>query len=62
MARGFFDLACASGGGTVLCGALNMAGLLNGTTLLAVQPEQKFIVRGLVLIPAVWMDVRLGRG
>jgi ABC-type xylose transport system permease subunit len=30
-------------------------------TLLAVSPELKFIVRGLVLAFAVWMDVRFGR-
>ena len=45
----------------VLFGALIMASLLNGMTLLAVEPEHKFIARGLVLILAVWMDVRLGR-
>ena len=45
----------------VLFGALIMACLLNGMTLLAVPPEQKFIARGLVLILAVWMDVRLAR-
>jgi D-xylose transport system permease protein len=45
----------------VLFGALIMACLINGMTLLAVQPEQKFIARGLVLILAVWMDVRLNR-
>ncbi len=45
----------------VLFGALIMACLINGMTLLAVQPEQKFIARGLVLILAVWMDVRLAR-
>ncbi len=45
----------------VLFGALIMACLLNGMTLLAVQPEQKFIARGAVLILAVWMDVRLSR-
>jgi D-xylose transport system permease protein len=43
----------------VLFGALIMAMLLNGMTLLAVSPEQKFIARGLVLALAVWMDVRL---
>ena len=46
----------------VLFGALIMASLLNGMTLLAVSPEIKFIARGLVLALAVWMDVRLGRG
>jgi D-xylose transport system permease protein len=38
-----------------------MAALLNGMTLLAVEPEKKFIARGVVLILAVWMDVRLAR-
>jgi D-xylose transport system permease protein len=38
-----------------------MASLLNGMTLLAVAPELKFIVRGVVLALAVWMDVKLGR-
>lgn len=45
----------------VLFGALIMAALLNGMTLLAVSPEIKFIARGFVLTLAVWMDVRLGR-
>ena len=45
----------------VLFGALIMACLLNGMTLLAVSPEFKFIARGAVLSLAVWMDVRLGR-
>lgn len=45
----------------VLCGALIMACLLNGMSLLAVEPEKKFIARGAVLILAVWMDVRLSR-
>jgi D-xylose transport system permease protein len=45
----------------VLFGALIMAMLLNGMTLLAVSPEQKFIARGLVLALAVWMDVRLSK-
>ncbi|MFM7103445.1 MAG: sugar ABC transporter permease [Verrucomicrobiota bacterium] len=63
--------ACVIGGtslkggrGTVLgtlFGALIMASLLNGMTLLAVSPELKFIVRGLVLAFAVWMDVRFNR-
>ena len=61
--------ACVIGGtslrggrGTVLgvmFGALIMATLLNGMTLLAVAPEIKFIARGAVLALAVWMDVRL---
>jgi D-xylose transport system permease protein len=45
----------------VIFGALIMAALLNGMTLLAVSPESKFIARGLVLTLAVWMDVVLGR-
>lgn len=45
----------------VLFGALIMASLLNGMTLMAVSPEIKFIARGLVLALAVWMDVRLAR-
>lgn len=45
----------------VLFGALIMAALINGMTLLTVQPEHKHMARGLVLILAVWMDVRLGR-
>ena len=43
----------------VLFGALIMASLLNGMTLLAVSPEVKFIARGLVLALAVWVDVKL---
>lgn len=45
----------------VLFGALIMAVLLNGMTLLAVAPEIKFIARGLILVLAVWMDVYLNR-
>ena len=45
----------------VLFGALIMAALLNGMTLMAVSPENKFIARGLVLALAVWMDVTLSR-
>jgi D-xylose transport system permease protein len=45
----------------VLAGALIMATLLNGMTLMAVSPEYRLLVRGSVLLAAVWMDVRLGR-
>ncbi|MBI3554017.1 MAG: ATPase [Elusimicrobia bacterium] len=45
----------------VLFGALIMATLLNGMTLLAVAPEFKYIARGAVLALAVWLDVRLSR-
>ncbi len=47
--------------GGVLLGALIMAALLNGMTLLAVSPESKYIARGLVLALAVWADVRLSK-
>jgi D-xylose transport system permease protein len=47
--------------GGVLFGALIMAVLLNGMTLMAVQPEVKYIARGAVLALAVWMDVALSR-
>ncbi|HEY3665876.1 MAG TPA: sugar ABC transporter permease, partial [Polyangiaceae bacterium] len=43
----------------VLFGALIMASLLNGMTLMAVSPELKFIARGVVLALAVWVDVKL---
>ncbi|HWZ87908.1 MAG TPA: sugar ABC transporter permease [Polyangiaceae bacterium] len=43
----------------VLFGALIMASLLNGMTLMAVSPEIKFIARGVVLALAVWVDVKL---
>lgn len=46
----------------VLLGALIIACLLNGMTLMSVPPERKFIARGVVLILAVWMDMRLSRG
>ncbi len=45
----------------VLFGALIMANLLNGMTLMAVSPEAKYIARGLVLALAVWLDLRLGK-
>jgi D-xylose transport system permease protein len=45
----------------VLFGALIMTALLNGMTLMAVNPELKLIARGLVLALAVWMDVYLAR-
>jgi len=45
----------------VLFGALIMASLLNGMTLMAVSPEAKYIARGVVLALAVWLDLRLGQ-
>jgi D-xylose transport system permease protein len=46
----------------VLLGALIMTCLINGMTLMSLQPEHKFIARGAVLILAVWMDMRLNHG
>lgn len=43
----------------VLLGALVIATLQNGMTLLSVSPEMKLIARGLVLGLAVWADVRV---
>ncbi len=43
----------------VLLGALVIATLQNGMTLLSVSPELKLIARGLVLGFAVWADVKL---
>lgn len=45
----------------VLFGALIMASLLNGITLMAVSPEAKYIARGLELALAVCLDLRLSR-
>lgn len=45
----------------VLIGALIMATLLNGMTLMAVSPETKFIARGAVLVLAVWLDVYVSK-
>ena len=42
-------------------GATLMSLLRNGMTLLAVAPEIKFIVRGVVLVVAVLMDVSTRR-
>jgi D-xylose transport system permease protein len=47
--------------GGVLFGALIMAVLLNGMTLMAVAPENKLIARGLILALAVWVDLRLAK-
>jgi len=47
--------------GGVLLGALIMATLLNGMTLMAVPVETKYIARGLVLAGAVWMDRLVSR-
>jgi D-xylose transport system permease protein len=47
--------------GGVLMGALIMALLINGMTLMAYGPEAKYVLRGVVLAAAVWADVRLGK-
>ena len=63
--------ACVIGGvslkggrGTVLgvfFGALIMATLAKGMSLMGTGPELKYMIRGAVLILAVWMDARLSR-
>jgi D-xylose transport system permease protein len=45
----------------VLFGALLMACLLNGMTLLSIEPADKLKVRGLVLLLAVWLDMRMSK-
>lgn len=45
----------------VIVGALIMATIISGMTLLSAPEETKLIVRGGVLILAVWIDVRLAR-
>ncbi len=51
---------CGTVGG-VLVGSLVIAVLINGMTLMAYGPEAKYVLRGAVLVAAVWADVRLGR-
>ena len=56
--------ALKGGRGTVwgvLFGTLIMTSLLNGMTLMAVEPHNKFMARGFVLALAVWLDIRLSR-
>ncbi len=63
--------ACVIGGvslkggrGTVMgvfLGALIMATLAKGMSLMGVGPEHKYMIRGTVLVLAVWMDTRLNR-
>lgn len=45
----------------VLFGALIIAVLINGMNLLAVSTANQYLARGIVLIIAVWMDVRMKR-
>ncbi len=56
--------ALKGGRGTVwgvLFGTLIMTSLLNGMDLMAVEPEKRMIARGIVLVLAVWLDMRLSR-
>lgn len=48
------------GVGGVLIGALLMAVLGKGMSLLGTGPEAKYMVRGAVLVTAVWLDLKLG--
>jgi len=45
----------------VFIGALIMATLAKGMSLMGVGPELKYVVRGSVLVFAVWLDTRLSR-
>ena len=45
----------------VFLGALIMATLAKGMSLLGTGPEDKYMIRGAVLVLAVWMDTRLNR-
>ena len=47
--------------GGVLVGSLVITVLINGMTLQSYGPETKYILRGAVLVAAVWADVRLGK-
>jgi ABC-type xylose transport system permease subunit len=38
-----------------------MATLEKGMSLMGVDPADKLMIRGVVLVLAVWMDTRLGR-
>ena len=54
----------AGGSGKVInsvIGALVMASLTNGMSLLNVNSDVQYIVKGLILIVAVWFDVRMRR-
>ncbi len=45
----------------VLLGSLIMVSLVKGMTLLGMEPEDKLIARGSVLVLAVWLDIYLAR-
>ena len=55
-------VSLAGGSGKVyyaIVGALVMASLSNGMSLLNVNSDVQYIVKGLILIVAVWFDVRV---
>ena len=55
-------VSLAGGSGKIansILGALVMASLTNGMSLLDINSDIQFIVRGLILIIAVWFDVRM---
>ena len=55
-------VSLAGGSGKIansILGALVMASLTNGMSLLDINSDIQFIVRGLILIIAVWVDVRM---
>jgi len=55
-------VSLAGGSGKIansILGALVMASLTNGMSLLDINSDIQFIVRGLILIVAVWFDVRM---
>lgn len=57
-------VSLAGGSGKVInsvIGALVMASLTNGMSLLNVNSDVQYIVKGLILIVAVWFDVRMRR-
>ena len=45
----------------VLLGSLIMVSLVKGMTLMGMEPEDKLIARGSVLVLAVWLDIYLAR-
>lgn len=58
-------VSLAGGRGKVtnsIIGALVMASLTNGMSLLNVNSDLQYVVKGLILILAVWFDVRLRKG
>ena len=57
-------VALKGGRGTVMnvfLGALIMATLAKGMSLMGTEPQQKYMVRGAVLVLAVWLNTRMNR-